>query len=54
MLCFLFFSLSYLALINLYLSYTNSDMVIFVPGTLLIGLTGYWLGGYVYAHYFDS
>lgn len=53
-LCFLFFSLSYLAVINVYLRFTNSDMVIFVPGTLLIGLAGYWIGGYVYTHYFDS
>lgn len=49
--CFVFFSLSYLALVNLYLSYSGPDTLVFVPGTLLFGLVGYWFGGYVYAHY---
>ncbi|WP_406657254.1 hypothetical protein V7O62_01495 [Methanolobus sp. ZRKC2] len=53
-LCFLFFSLSYLALINLYFIYSGSDTITFVPGTLVFGLAGYWLGGYVYTHHSSS
>lgn len=34
--------------------YSGSDRVVFVPGTLLFGLVGYWLGGYLYTHYFES
>lgn len=45
------FSLSYLVMVNLYLMYRGTPTWIFVPGTLLVGLVGYWIGGYLYMRY---
>ncbi len=51
--CFVLFSISYLVIVNLHLLYRGTANWIFVPGTLLVGLAGYWIGGYLYVRYFS-
>ncbi|MDI3540272.1 MAG: hypothetical protein PWR29_524 [Methanolobus sp.] len=49
---FVLFSLAYVLLVNIYFMQKGSGNWIFVPGTLLVGLVGYWVAGYLYRHYF--
>ncbi len=48
---FFLFSVVYLATINLYFMYTESQIPGFVPGTLIAGVIGYFLLGLYYNKY---
>ncbi|AKB26398.1 hypothetical protein MSMTP_2929 [Methanosarcina sp. MTP4] len=48
---FLVFFILYLVIFNLLFRFRGGDSPIFVPGTLLFSLLGYWLGGYLYDRY---
>ncbi len=48
---FLVFFILYLLIFNLFFRLRGGDSPIFVPGTLLFSLLGYWLGGYLYDRY---
>jgi hypothetical protein len=50
--CFIVFSLLYLIIINLYFMSRGTTVWVFAPGTLLVGLVGYWIAGYLYVRYF--
>ncbi|MCQ6963509.1 hypothetical protein [Methanolobus chelungpuianus] len=49
---FVLFSLAYVLLVNIYFMQRGSGNWVFVPGTLLVGLVGYWIAGYLYKRYF--
>lgn len=52
--CFILFIVVYLAGVNLWLVFTGStSSFIYVPGTFIIGLAGYWIGGYVYTDFIN-
>ena len=48
---FITFVLVYLAAVNVWLHIRGSQSLIFVPGTFLFGLIGYWLWGYLHSRY---
>ncbi len=48
---FLVFFILYLLIFNLLFRFRGGNSFIFVPGTLLFSLLGYWLGGYLYDRY---
>jgi hypothetical protein len=48
---FITFVLIYVSAVNLWLHASGSESLVFVPGTLLFGLIGYWLWGYLYSKY---
>ncbi len=48
---FITFILIYVAAVNVWLHTSGSPSLIFVPGTFLFGLIGYWLWGYLYSKY---
>lgn len=52
---FITFLTVYFAGVNLWLISTGStSSFIYVPGTLLVGLAGYWIGGYVYTEFLSK
>jgi len=48
---FLTFLIFYLLVFNLLFLVKGSDLPIYVPGTLIFALFGYWLGGILYEKY---
>ncbi|AEH60560.1 conserved hypothetical protein [Methanosalsum zhilinae DSM 4017] len=48
---FFLFSVVYLAAVNLYFMYTESQTPGFIPGTLIAGVIGYFLLGLFYDKY---
>ena len=55
MITFIIFIAVYFAGVNLWLISTGStSSFIYVPGTLIVGLAGYWVGSYVYTEYLNK
>lgn len=48
---FVLFSLAYVLMVNIYFMQRGSGNWVFVPGTLLVGLLGYWVAGHLYERY---
>ncbi|ALK05141.1 MAG: hypothetical protein AAY43_04785 [Methanosarcina sp. 795] len=48
---FLIFLIFYLLFFNLLFPIQDSDTPVYVPGTLIFALLGYWLGGILYEKY---
>ncbi|AKB46106.1 hypothetical protein MSKOL_0329 [Methanosarcina sp. Kolksee] len=49
---FFIFLISYILFFNILFSVKGLGPSIYVPGTLLFALLGYWLGGILYEKYF--